>query len=490
MFLRVSIVQRTLLLVMFCIVGAACAPPVSEVTPTPDIALLETRTEAQLAARLTRIAPVPTPSPTPIAAPPTSLPTPRATVAPTPVQTAFAPPLVIVHRLPNETDNVVVPAWAGDESVLTHFTEPISIYSVRWTNDAARLVLVSSHDFAYSRSNERNVFVMRPDGAELRMITGEHLPPEAASGPFVTLEGRVDGAVGTCRVTAQGMGASVDTDESGRFLLDGVSQSAAWARAICQSDTVTYQGDVDLGAGNDWAAAVISVAPGGQGWREVSFSPDGQQFVGTFYRWRLDEQGEVVYEVRGVLYDIETGEYGTLQLPEGTAFHGAAWSTDGERILGGLSDEEAAFLWAWDTQGASVGELFRLDNPEDQILTIVRPVWSPDGAYIAFELQRWYWWSDQKFRTDLMSVDADGQNPVTLVESEWGWHATQASWGTSGASVVYQYYTSETDLGGIMPAEADIWSVTRESLAAVRWTEDGMSFLPAVRPVVDRLRTQ
>lgn len=484
MFFRNCVLRRAFLLTLFCFIAAACAPPVVEVVPTPDIALLETRTEAQLAARLTAIAPAPTMSPTPTGAPPTLAPTPRATFTPTPIPTAFAPPLVIVHELPNETHNVIVPAWAGDESVLTHFTEPLSIYSVRWTGDGQRLVLVSSHDLAFSRSNERNVFVMRADGAELRMITGDYLSPEAAEGPFVTLAGRVEGAVGPCRITAQGMGAAVDTDDAGQFLLEGVSQSAAWARAICQSDTATYQGDIDLGSASDWAAVVIPVAPGGQGWRDVSFSPDGQQFVGTFYRWRLDEQGEVVYEIQGVLYDVDSGEVGTLQLPEGTEFHGGTWSPDGQRIVGGLSDEDAAYLWQWDIQGASIGELFKLDNPEDEILTIVRPVWSSEGNFIAFELHRWYWWSPPKFRTDLMSVDADGQNAVTLVEADWGWHATQASWGTSSASVVYQYYASETDLGSLMPAQADIWSVTSESPTAVRWTEDGMSFLPAVRPVV------
>ncbi|MHB1318667.1 MAG: hypothetical protein ACYCYF_08635, partial [Anaerolineae bacterium] len=167
MFLRNSTLRRALLLALFCIAAAACTPPMAEATPTPDIALLETRTEAQLAARLTAIAPVPTMSPTPTVGPPTPLPTPRATLTPTPVPTAFAPPLVIIHKLPNETHNVIVPAWAGTESVLTRFTEPVSIYSVRWTSDGQRLILVSSHDFAFSRSNERNVFVMRADGAEL-----------------------------------------------------------------------------------------------------------------------------------------------------------------------------------------------------------------------------------------------------------------------------------------------------------------------------------
>ena len=240
---------------------------------------------------------------------------------------------------------------------------------------------------------------------------------------------------------------------------------------------------VDLSLADDAGAVVIAVSPGGEGWRDVSFSPDSQRLVGTHYTWRLDEQGEIVYEVKGVLYDVETGAYGMLELPEGATFHGAAWSSDGQRIVGGLSDEEAAYLWEWNVQGASVGELLRMDNPEDQILTIARPVWSPDGARLAFELHRWYWWSEEKFRTDLMVVDADGQNVATVIEADWAWHATQASWSSTSAALFYQYFASETDLGGLMPTRADVWSVTIDSGEPVRWTEDEVSFLPAVRPV-------
>jgi hypothetical protein len=475
--------RRALLLLLCSMAVLGCASPEvnGEATPPPDIALLETRTAAQLAARLTAIAPVPTPSPTPATAPETPMPTPQPTLTPTSVPTGSAPPLVIVHRLPNESGNVVVPAWAGEETVLTHFTEPMSIYSLRWTNAEDRLSMVSSHDFAYSRTNERNVFLMRADGADLEMLTGDYLPPDEALGPFRSLEGRVEGSTGVCRVTAQGLGSLVNTDESGAFLLEGVSESAAWARAVCQGETVVYQGTADLTLSQNSVPVVITVTPAGQGWRDVSFSPDARQFVGTYYRWRLDEQGEVVFEVQGVLYDVEAGEYGTLQLPEGTTFHGAAWSPDGQRIVGGLADEESAYLWQWDLQGASVGEVFKIDNPEDQILS-VRPVWSPDGLSLAFELHRWYWWSGAKFRTDVMTVGADGQNAATSLEAEWGWHATHLSWGSAGASLFYQYYASETDLGGLMPEQADIWSVALDSLTPSRWTEDGSSFLPAVRP--------
>lgn len=475
--------KRALLLGALCILFSGCAAPESgETTPTPDIALLETRTEAQLAARLTAIAPIPTATATPMPAPPTPVPTPRPTLTPTLVPTGSAPPLVIVNVLANGSANIIVPPWAGEELVLTHFIEPMSISAVRWLPDGEHIGFTSSHDFVFSRDNENNVFVMRADGSEQRMLTGQHVAPEDAVGPFVALEGRVEGSAGFCRVTAQGMASLVDADETGAFVIEGVPQEATWARAVCQDGATTLQGSVDLDLSRGPGEIVITAAPGGQGWRDVSFAPDGERFVGTYYQWRLDDAGEVVYELAGVLYDVAVGEYGRLELPEGMSFHGAAWSPDGERIVGGLSDEEMAYLWEWDVQGVSVGELYRIDNPEDQILTIMRPTWSSDGSSIAFELHRWYWWSGQKFRTDLMTVDADGQNAITLLEPEWGWHATNPSWGMGGASVFYQFYASEIDLGGLMPVQADIWSVDVESLESARWTQDGGSFLPAVRP--------
>ncbi len=477
--------KRALILGALCFLVAGCARSErGEITPTPDIALLETRTEAQLVARLTAIAPIPSATMTLTPAPPTPVPTPRPTLTPALVPTVPVAPLVVVNVLPNGTGNIIVPAWAGEEIVLTHFVEPMSISAVRWLPDGEHIGFTSSHDFVFSRDNENNVFVMRADGSEQRMVTGQYVSPEDVAGPFVSLAGRVEGATGLCRVTAQGMASLVDADETGAFVLEGVSQEATWARAVCQGDAATLQGSVDLDLSGGAGEIVIAVSPGGQGWRDISFGPDGERFVGTHYQWRLDDAGEVVYELAGVLYDTAAGEYGRLELPEGMAFHGAAWSPDGERIVGGISDEEMAYLWEWDVQGASVGELYRIEFPEDQILTIMRPAWSSEGTSLAFELHRWYWWSGQKFRTDLMKIDADGQNASSLVEAEWGWHATNPSWGMGGTSLFYQFYASDIDLGGLMPERADIWSVNVDTLERARWTEDGGSFLPAVRPRV------
>jgi len=455
-------------------------------TATPDIALLETRTEAQLAARLTAIAPSPTASPLPTDVPDTPVPTVEPTETPTPLPTGFVPPFVLVRGQPNEAANIVVPEWAEPASVLTHFTEPLSFYSVRWSQDGSRLYFVSSHDFAYSRGNERNVFAMRPDGAELAMITGENLPPEDAQGPFVVVRGRVTGAAGSCKVTAQGMAGLVDADGiTGQFVLEGVPEQAAWVRAICQGDSITYQGSLDLNLAAAPGPVEIPVSAGGSGWRDVSSSPDGQRFVGTYYEWSLDDNDEVIYQLQGSLYDLDTGEYAVLEFPEGMTFHGASWSPDGERIVGGLSDEEKAYLWLWDTQGVSLGELLQVENPEDQILTIVRPVWSQDGAWIAYELHRWYWWANERFRTDLVVASADGQTVNPLVETEWGWHTTHLSWGSGAERVFFQYFQSEVDMGGLMPARADVFSVDVESRETTRWTEDGASYLPAVHPSAD-----
>ncbi|MGI6368330.1 MAG: TolB family protein [Anaerolineae bacterium] len=473
-----------LVLTLLLLAMAGCGQPSDDAEPTatPDIALLETRTEAQLAARLTAIAPEPTPTATEVAPLITPEPTARPTATPTPAPTVMAPPLLIVNVLQNGSANIVVPGWAGVESVLTHYAETMSISALHWLAGSDLVTYVSSHEFAYSRTNETNVFSMRADGSEQHMITGQYLPPDQASGPFVSLHGRVEGAAGVCHVVAQGMASLVDTDDTGAFVLEGVSQSAGWARAVCPQDERVYQGSVSIDAAVPDQEIVITVAPEGQGWRDASFAPDGQRFVGTFYRWKLDDQGEVRFELQGLLYDTAEGEYGRLEIPEGKTFHGAAWSPDGERIVGSLTDEEMAYLWQWDAQGASVGELYHMENSEEEVLTFMNAAWSADGAALAFEVHRWYWWSPEKFRTDLWRVDANGENASALLEVDWGTHATRPSWGAMGTTLFYQLSTSETDLGGLMPTEADIWAIKTDTMETVRWTEDGKSFLPAVRP--------
>ncbi len=466
--------------------AASCRPaPSTPATPTPNYSLLETRTEQRLAARLTAQAPPPTETPTPTEAPPTTSSAPPLTLTPTLGPTVAPPVLVYVQKGQNDTTNVIVPSiGAEEEGVLTHFPEPWSIDALVWSKEGDWLALAGSHDFIHSRENERNLFLIRPDGSGLRMVTGAYLDPAQAPGPYVTLEGVVEGGRGVCRVIAQGTVSPVETDESKgyAFALTGVPQEAAWARAVCQDEAGTWQGDIDLALGEEPQPVSIPVRAEGQGWRDLSLAPGGQQLVGTFYEWELDEEGQRRYQVRGAIYDLESNQITWLELPEEKTFHGADWSFDGERIIGGLADEEATYLWEWNPQGESVGAMLTLANPEDQFLTIVRPRWSPrEETGIVFELHRWYWWADPKFRTDLMLLEPGQAEAVSLVEAEWGQHATHADWSATGLVVFYQNHTQEGDIGAGLPASADIWSVSIEERQPAPWTDDGISYLPAVR---------
>ncbi len=401
----------------------------------------------------------------------------------------MAPPvLVFVQKTQNDTTNIIAPSiGVGDEGVLTHFPEPLSIDALAWSKEGDWLALASSHAFVRSRQNERNIFMMRPDGSELRMVTGEYLDPAQAPGPYVTLEGSVEGGRGVCRVIAQGAVSPVETDETADygFSLSGVPQEATWARAVCQDGADTLQGDIDLSLQERAERVTIPVQARGQGWRDVSLAPGSLRFVGTFYEWDLDEEGARRYQVRGAIYDLESGQITWLELPEKKEFYGADWSFDGVRIVGGLADEEAAYLWEWDAEGKSVGAILTLDNPEDQFLTIVRPRWSPQDTGIVFELHRWYWWADPKFRTDLMLLEPGQEQPVSLVVSEWGQHVTHPAWTATGMVVFYQKHAQEGDIGPGLPPYADIWSVPISDPMPAPWTDDGISYLPAVRPQME-----
>jgi hypothetical protein len=395
--------------------------------------------------------------------------------------------LVYVLKGANDTTNIIAPSiGAGDNGVLTHFPEALSIDALVWSKEGDWLALAGSHAFIRSRQNERNIFFMRPDGSELRMVTGEYLDPAHAPGPYVTLEGVVEGGSGVCRVIAQGAVSPVETDETQgfAFALTGVPQEAAWARAICQDGADTFQGDIDL-ALQAVEPVAIPVQAKGQGWRDVSLAPDSLRLIGTFYEWELDEEGARRYRVRGAIYDLESNALSWLDLPEGMDYYGADWSFDGERIVGGLANEEAAYLWEWDAQGRSVGAMLTLDNPEDEFLTIVRPRWSPQDTGVVFELHRWYWWADPKFRTDLMLLEPDQEEPIPLVVSPWGQHVTHAAWAATGMVVFYQSYAQEGDIGPVLPPYADIWSVPIEEPTPAPWTDDGLSYLPAIRPYME-----
>ena len=474
-----------LVLLSLSCAGRVAVPP----TATPDYAALETQVLAKLYGTLTAKAPPPThtPTPTDTPIPPTAThtPTPSATPSPSPSPAPRSPVLAYVHVMADDSANIVLhdPQLEEDE-ILTRFAEPQSMSDITWSRDGDWVVFVSAHDYIHSRDNERNVFLIQRDGTKLRMVTGDYVDPSVAPGPYAILKGQVVGGKCPCLVCAQGVASPVTTDKAGAFELPGVPISTTWVRAVCQQEDCASQGDVALHyEGDGFVPVTITVEARGQGWTQASLSRDGDILAGTSYRWTLDEEGKRQYQMQGVLCDLQGRYLGTLDVLTDTTLIGLDWSPVEDKLVGALTGSKKTWLWLWDSVGTSLGSLVEITNTEQEILSAANPVWSPDGMYVAFELHRWYWWGENKYKTDLMLVSATGKDLHPVVETEWGIEASHPTWTADGRGLFYQLAENSTGSTNLNPTGGDIWSVTISPQATpVPWTEDGLSYLPAWSP--------
>ena len=472
-------------LVLLCL---SCAgPDLATPTATPDIPALETQVASKLAATLTAKAPTVTRTPRPTRVPPEAQPTPTATWTPTPEPspTSVGAWLAFVRVTQDQVANILLYNTVQQEDeVLTHFVEPLNMSDLSWSKDGQWLLFVSAHDYLHSRSNERNAFMMRPDGTGLRMITGDYVDPAEAPGPYVTLEGRVVGGQGPCLVCAQGAASSVMTDEGGSFELPGVPVFARWARAVCQNSGIALQGDMDLAIKAGTTTPIsITVEARGQGWTQASLSRDNRLIVGNRYQWALDKEGKQQYRIEGSLQDLEIQALTALEIPTDTTLIGLDWSPVADEAVGALTGAKAAWIWRWDAQGKSLGALIEMVNPEQDIQSASNPVWSPDGRQLAFALRHWLWWGGDKYKTEILVAEANGQNLRTPVIVDWGLHATNPSWATDGRSLYYQLAKADPSDPHLSETRGDIWVVMlADDAVPTAWTQDGVSYLPAASP--------
>jgi hypothetical protein len=341
---------------------------------------------------------------------------------------------------------------------------------------------MSAHDYLHSRNNERNVFVMRPNGSELHMITGEYKDPNSSQGPYVTLKGFVAGDEGPCLVCAQGAASPVTTNPDGTFELAGVPVTSQWIRAVCNQSNTPRQADLPLDLARDAASPItLTVTARGQGWTDVALSPDNCLMAGLYYQWRLDDQGQRVMTTTGRLYDMKGVQVAELPLPDGATLTDLAWSPKGDLIVGTLESEKSIWLWLWDSKGISQGSLLEVPNPDGIILSASSPTWSFDSAKIAFAEQSYYWWGDAQFKTEIAVYDIASKAVSILVASDWGAHTVHPAWSADAQRIYYQLFTRQPSEDPAGVTDGQVWWISTAGGDPTQVTKDGINILPAIR---------
>jgi TolB protein len=167
----------------------------------------------------------------------------------------------------------------------------------------------------------------------------------------------------------------------------------------------------------------------GSGDMDPAWAPDGSRLA--FVRVPL-ERDEAGHRSRLYLLDPLGGAPRALTADDGALVLDPAWSPDGRRIafarLAGEGERESQIVVA-DVDGGAERVVWR-EPPGQRVLGVREPVWSPDGARIAYTrtlLDRSY-----HLRSSLLTIAADGGGPRSLVKD-----AADAAWSPDGAQIAF-----------------------------------------------------
>lgn len=467
-------------LLLIALLAGGCLQALDKPRPTA-LNPAETETAVMAAYEGTLTARAPTHTPQPTATPELATAVPQPTATRVPFMPNDGPFVAMVRIMPDNSENIILKSLSS-ETVLVRSLAGHSTIDLAWSPDGEWIIFTSAFNNLFSRSNELNIYGMRPDGTQLRMITGDYLNPVQAIGPFVVVSGSVVGGSESCLVSAQGVSNWVSADANGTYELSGVPIGSRWIRAVCEQEDGSLQGSVELNLAEDKANTVdITVKAEGEGWSMADLAPDGCTVAAVHYRWSKTEQGSIETINSGVLLNALGKRVAELQLPDNATLTDLAWSPDGSQIAGSLTFGNHAAIWLWDRNGDSIGSLVEAANPEDTLLSFYHLAWSPDGSKIVVAQQSYAWWSDPKFKTELLSVDVAAGIATMLVPAEYGTHALHPAWTPDGNTIYYQQASSAPADDPFKINAWQIWQVPAAGGAPTQVTESNSNTLPAIK---------
>jgi TolB protein len=192
-------------------------------------------------------------------------------------------------------------------------------------------------------------------------------------------------------------------------------------------------------------------------WGGIAWSRDGEQIAFTVGNHMAgDRYGETLQ-----LY-VAAGDGTNVRPLRGTPLGslGPTWSPDSSRIAFAIRGEDETSIAVIGADGKGLRKLASSTNPQDFYWT---PDWSPDGAWILFEIA-----SYEGPRSRLMAVRPDGRALHQLATFNTGNHCICADWSPDGERIAYQ-------APGTPPRYdyPEIWVMNADGSGRVQLTRNG-----------------
>ncbi len=311
-----------------------------------------------------------------------------------------APGRITSHDLEYSSEIVVVNADGSGRQILVKGRDPA------WSPDGARVAFVSRHD---------ELFVMDASGENIRVIGGllASNPVWEDFGPVWSPDSSRLAYIDKSSAAHLGQVSVVDVDTGkARRITYNPYQGAdpVWSP---DGERIAFAG----GMGNEWYLYVVDEDGSAQKqltthrsypfMRDLAWSPHGDHIAFTSPgKDGRDAEVFVVEADSGLVRQLTDNVHAQDWEPE--------WSPDGTRIVYAADSRDGRReIFVMDADGDNVRRLTHRSGGREEWLNNAWPVWSPDGARIAFNS------NDTNRNWAIFVMDADGGNLLQLTDSPY-----------------------------------------------------------------------